>query len=323
MAVSRHRFAVLLAVLVVLLIAAGALVKSKEAGLAVPDWPLSYGSLNPPRWWQVENVRAEHGHRLFAGAVALLTLGLAVWTQRRERRRPVRRLAWAAVAAVLLQALLGGITVLTFLPPAVSIAHAALAELYLCLIVALAVVSSAAWAAGGRTPAPGRQSLRLPSTVLLLAVFAQILLGAVVRHMGAGLAIPDFPLVFGGIVPPSWSAAIVVHYAHRLGALATLGLTVWLAVRLTRQGRAERDLTRPALAIAGLVAAQILLGGAIVWTGRAVLPNTLHVATGATLLGAAMVLALETWREAFVPRLAGGEAEPAAGGTAMAAAPSR
>ena len=69
-----HRFAVVLAGLVVLLIAAGALVKSKEAGLSVPDWPLSYGSLNPPKWWTIENVRAEHGHRLIAGAVALLTV---------------------------------------------------------------------------------------------------------------------------------------------------------------------------------------------------------------------------------------------------------
>src|SRR5437763_7865740 len=81
-----HRFAAGLACLVVLLIAAGALVKSKEAGLSVPDWPLSYGSLNPPHWWRIDTVRAEHGHRMFAGTVALLTVAMALWARRAERR---------------------------------------------------------------------------------------------------------------------------------------------------------------------------------------------------------------------------------------------
>jgi len=97
---APHRFAVFLACCVVLLITAGALVTSKQAGLAVPDWPLSYGSLNPPRWWQIENVRAEHGHRLIAGTVALMTVALAVWLHRREPRRWVKRLSLVAVAAV-------------------------------------------------------------------------------------------------------------------------------------------------------------------------------------------------------------------------------
>ena len=140
-----HRFAVVLAGLIVLLIAAGALVKSKEAGLSVPDWPLSYGSLNPPKWWTIENVRAEHGHRLIAGTVALLTVILALWFRRREPRPWVRRIAYLAVAVVFAQALLGGITVLTFLPAPVSVSHAGLAQLFLCLVVTLAVVTSTAW----------------------------------------------------------------------------------------------------------------------------------------------------------------------------------
>src|SRR5436305_976941 len=134
-----HRFATVLACLVVLLIAAGALVKSKEAGLSVPDWPLSYGGFNPPHWWRIETVRAEHGHRMFAGTIALLTVLLAILLQRGERRAWVRRLGWSAVGAVLAQAVLGGITVLFFLPPAISIAHAGLAELFLCLVTAIAV----------------------------------------------------------------------------------------------------------------------------------------------------------------------------------------
>src|SRR5690348_10814322 len=89
-----HRFAAALAFLVVLLIAAGALVKSKEAGLSVPDWPLSYGTLSPPHWWRIDTVRAEHGHRLFAGTVALLTVGMALWARRAERRPWARRIAY-------------------------------------------------------------------------------------------------------------------------------------------------------------------------------------------------------------------------------------
>lgn len=134
-----HRFAIFLAGCIVLLISAGGLVKSLEAGLSVPDWPTSYGGINPPRWWTIENVRAEHGHRLIAGTVALMTVALAVWLHRRDDRRGVRRLSLLAVVAVLLQALLGGITVLLFLPKPVSVSHAALAQLFLGMIVAIAV----------------------------------------------------------------------------------------------------------------------------------------------------------------------------------------
>jgi cytochrome c oxidase assembly protein subunit 15 len=307
-----HRFSVGLVVGVVLLIAAGALVKSREAGLSVPDWPLSYGSLNPPRWWQIENVRTEHGHRLFAGAIALATVGLALWARRREPRRRVRAIVWAAVGAVALQAALGGVTVLLFLPPAVSISHAALAELFLCLVVTIAVVTGPGWLA----PAEAPRALPTPSGVRALAaalpplVFAQILLGAVVRHLGAGLAIPDFPLVFGGLLPPHWSLPIAVHFIHRVGAVVILGLVAFLMVRVARRARGERGLTGPTLALAALTALQILLGGAIVWSSRAVLPNTAHVVVGASILATSVVLALNAWRKFLAPRLAGAGREP-------------
>ncbi len=300
---ALHRFALGLACGVVLLIAAGALVKSKEAGLAVPDWPLSYGSLNPPRWWQIENVRAEHGHRLIAGAVALATVALAVLASRREPRRWVRRLAWTAVAAVLAQAVLGGITVLFFLPTAVSVGHAALAEIFLCLIVALAVVTSRRWRAAGavdpgRAPASAGITSVSPvaATVATVLVYLQILIGAVMRHTGAGLAIPDFPLAFGRLVPPRFDFGIAIHYAHRLGALAVaVAVAVVLAAAL-RRARREPALAGAAGAMALLVVAQVALGAAVVLGGRAVPVNTAHVATGATLLAASFALTLMSWR---------------------------
>lgn len=309
-----HRLAVGLSAGVVLLIAAGALVKSREAGLAVPDWPLSYGSLNPPRWWQIENVRAEHGHRLLAGAVALATVGLALWAQRREPRRRVRGIAWAAVGAVVVQAVLGGVTVLLFLPPAVSIAHAALAELFLCLVVTLGVVTGSAWHATAAVSGRGVPSgVRAVAAAVPVVVFAQILLGAAVRHLGAGLAIPDFPLVFGGLLPPRWSAPIALHFAHRIGGLFVLLLASAVVVTLYRRGRPERGLALSASALLAFVLTQIFLGGAVVWSGRAVVPNTAHVAVGASVLALSVVLALNAWRDVLAPRLAReGSAAPAA-----------
>ncbi len=306
-----HRFAVLLAAAVVLLIAAGALVKSKEAGLSVPDWPLSYGGLNPPNWWQIENVRAEHGHRLIAGVVALLTILLAIQFRRLESRIWVRRLAYLAVATVFAQAALGGITVLMFLPTPVSVGHAGLAQLFLCLIVTLAVVTSPAWLRADFTlhrQGARRRAARL-ATALSLVVYAQILVGAVMRHTGAGLAIPDFPLVFGGLVPPRFDAAIAIHYSHRVGAVLVLALTAVLVWQVLRRFRQERALVIPAIALTVLVMVQIGLGASVVLTARAVAPNTVHVAVGAMVLAASLAMTLCCWRGVRVLELAAANSE--------------
>jgi cytochrome c oxidase assembly protein subunit 15 len=312
--VSRalHRFALVLAGLVVLLIAAGALVKSKEAGLSVPDWPLSYGSLNPPGWWHLDAIRAEHGHRLFAGTVALLTVALAIWLARAERRPGVRRLGGFAVAAVFAQALLGGLTVLLYLPPAVSISHAALAELFLCLVTSIAVVTSPRYWGGTEAPAEPVGPLSRLAFATTGLIYLQILLGAVVRHNGAGLSIPDFPLAFGRLVPAQFDLKIGLHYAHRVGALLVLILLSWTVVRVFRHHAELGALTRPAWAMALLVVAQISLGGAVVLTGRVVWVNTLHVATGASLLACSLILSLHAARLARAPESASVPAVPRA-----------
>lgn len=310
-----HRFAVFLACAVVLLITAGGLVKSLEAGLSVPDWPTSYGGFNPPRWWEIENVRAEHGHRLIAGTVALLTVGLAVWLHLRERRRWVKRLSLVAVAAVLLQALLGGITVLFFLPTVISVSHAALAEIFLCLVVTLAVVTSPGWRRQRDRAAASPPRISL-APLLVGTVFVQILIGAVMRHTGAGLAIPDFPLAFGRLVPPELTFPIAVHYTHRVGAVLVAALVVGVIVQVARWGWWHPGLRYPALALGLLVAVQITLGALVVLSGRAVLPNTVHVGVGATVLALSMVLSLNARRPAARPAAvasAPGRLEEAAG----------
>jgi len=302
-----HRLAVLLAGYVVLLITAGGLVKSLEAGLSVPDWPLSYGMLNPPRWWEIETVRAEHGHRLIAGTVLLLTLWLVIWIVRREPRKWVKGVALTAFAAVLAQAALGGITVLFFLPTAISVSHAGLAQLFLCLLVVLAVATSRRWVSdhGPTDPATRADRIVTLATATSVVIYLQILLGAVMRHTGAGLAIPDFPLAFGGLIPSKFDFAIGIHFAHRLGALAAATLIFWTLGRTLRFASRERALVIPTCLLVLMVLVQGTLGGLVVLTSRAVLPNTLHVGGGALLLAISVTLTLLTRRLDWVARQEG------------------
>jgi cytochrome c oxidase assembly protein subunit 15 len=313
---ALHRYAVFLVGATVLLIAAGGLVKSLEAGLSVPDWPTSYGGLNPPGWWSIQNVRAEHGHRLVAGTVALLTVALAIWAARREPRAWVRRLGYCAVVAVLLQALLGGLTVLFFLPTAISVSHAALAQLFLCLVVAFAVVTAPSWEAPASVRAlRAAADLRPLATATTLLVYGQILVGALVRHTGAGLAIPDFPRMFGRWWPPTLDFPVAVHLTHRLGAVLVTAAVLAILVRVRRHP-GSRTLLAPAVTMAALVLVQVSLGATIIWTGRAVLPNTLHVPVGACLLLASWVLTLRTWRWGLPPRASTAAIEDSAAATA-------
>ncbi|OGT94871.1 MAG: hypothetical protein A2083_02635 [Gemmatimonadetes bacterium GWC2_71_9] len=290
-----HRFAVLVAGATFLLVIAGGLVTSTGSGLAVPDWPLSFGQVFP----KLEGgVLFEHGHRMVAAAVGLLTAVLAAWAWRREPRRWVRRLGLAALGAVVLQGMLGGTTVLLRLPSSVSVAHAGLAQVFFCLTVALAVVTSAWWADAkpASAPEPGAPTTRTLTLAAATVVYAQILLGAVVRHTGAGLVIPDFPLAYGRLWPEIASPLVAYQMAHRLGAVVVAAFALWSGVRVLGRHADEPALRRPALALLALVAFQIFLGALTIWTRRAVIPTTAHVASGALLLATTVVLTLRAHR---------------------------
>lgn len=285
----RHGFSRFAAAATLFLIFVGGLVTSTGSGLAVPDWPLSYGRFFPP---MVGGIFYEHGHRMVAGAVGLLTAALALWTWFEEPRRWVRWLAVAALGTVVLQAVLGGITVLFLLPTTVSVVHACLGQIFFCLLVSLAVVTGRTWL----TPHPrtGPSRLRTLAPVLVAATFVQLTLGAVMRHTGAGLAIPDFPLAFGRLWPDLGSTAVTIHFAHRLWGCLVAALA-WSALIVTLRAHREHPLLwRPAVLAGALVTAQILLGGLVIWTGRAVLPTTVHVATGAAVLGTGVALTLRS-----------------------------
>ena len=158
----------------------------------------------------------EHGHRMVATTVGMLTIVLAVWLSRREPRAWVRRLGYAALAAVVAQGVLGGLTVIFLLPTAISVAHACLAQTFFCLVVTIAVVTSprVARGAGRRRLDRGVPDRRRDHGGRL--IFLQLLVGAVMRHDKAGLAIPDFPLALGRVVPPLTSFPVAIHFAHRV-----------------------------------------------------------------------------------------------------------
>ena len=280
-----HRFAVFTACATFCLIVAGALVTSNEAGLAVPDWPLSYGTWMPP--W-VGNIRYEHGHRMVAGFVGLLTIGLVFWLWRCEPRRWVRRLGLAALGAVVAQALLGGATVLLMLPTVVSVGHACLAQIFFCLTITLALATGPRWL---QEPVP-RVSLRLEpgfpplptlTIVTTAAIFLQLILGAALRHKGFGIA------------------------PHLAGAAVVTALVMWTFYRVLSAHSEQPTLLRAAVSLGLLLVAQLFLGAASYLvreaTRDAVQPlpmmvwiTVAHVATGALTLASSVWLALESHR---------------------------
>src|SRR5436190_18010061 len=221
-------FAALVAASTGLLIFAGGLVTSTGSGLSVPDWPNTYGWFmwTLPLSKMVGGIFYEHLHRLIASTVGFLIVVLAIWLARAEPRGWVRRLGYIALAAVVMQGVLGGITVLWYLPDAISIAHASLAQIVFCLTTTIALVTSRGWKQGyadpgSRIPDPRSRrdaTLERIAVVTTAAIYLQIVIGATMRHTGAGLAIPDFPLSFGHLVPTHWDPKIAIHFAHRVGA---------------------------------------------------------------------------------------------------------
>ena len=295
-----RRFTKLVAASTLFLIFAGAMVTSTGSGLAVPDWPTTYGEnmfTFPLSKW-VGGIFYEHGHRLIASTVGFLCIIQAFWLQRREPKKFVRVLGWCSLAAVIVQGMLGGITVLLLLPKAVSISHAGLAEIFFCLNVAIAFFTSG-WYARLRTmekadaPVAGAWGLTL-------LVYAQILAGAVMRHLGAGLAIPDFPLSFGRVIPEFVNANVTSAFVHRAGGFIVATAVIAMAVRLFRF-ESNHPLRFLANLLVVVVSAQVLLGGYVIWSGRQPHITSLHVMIGASTLALSLILTLASrtvaWRK--------------------------
>ena len=296
-----HYYAAFVAASTALLIFAGGLVTSTGSGLSVPDWPTTYGWFMFTFPWDkwVGGIFYEHTHRLIASVVGFLIMMLAVWLWRAEPRAWVRRLGYLALGAVVIQGILGGITVLWFLPDAVSIAHAGLAQLVFCLTIAIGVVTSPGWQRGG---AVDDRTLRQVALVTTVVIYMQIIAGATMRHTDAGLAIPDFPWAFGQLVPPMWSGAIAIHYAHRVGAVIVALLVLAAAGHVLYHHRSFAALRRPAVLLILLLVVQITLGALTVLSRKQYVINSLHVVTGALVLATSLVLTLRAHRPLLFTR---------------------
>jgi len=291
-----HRYAQFVAASTVLLIAAGGMVTSTDSGLSVPDWPSTYGQFmfSFPFEKMVGGILYEHGHRMIASTVGFLTIILAVWTWIAEPRRWVRWLAVCALGVVIVQGILGGLTVLYLLPAPISVGHAGLAQIFFCLAISLALFTSRQWTASGS--AVDDAALRRVALATTLVIYAQIILGATMRHIEAGMAIPDFPLAFGHLVPPVWNAGVAIHFAHRVGAgLATVAILA-TAGHVWYHHRSRPELVRPATALILLVLVQVTLGAFVVWSGLQPVINTAHVVNGALVLATSLVLTLRSYR---------------------------
>ena len=280
-----HIFATLVAGMTFLLLIAGALVTSNDAGLSVPDWPTSFGSYvkMPP---MVGGILYEHGHRMFAELIGLLTIVLAVWTWREDNRRWMKGLGVAALGTVILQGILGGITVLHFLPPAISTAHAAVGQTFFCIAVSIALFTGPRWVEEQPRTAfdSSRPSLIMLTQLSILSLYVQLILGGLFRHHGL-----------------SW-------WPHALHAAVVAMLLTWTAVRALSLYAEIEAVRGPAIVMLSLMVAQLCLGFAafitrVLWGKDSVQPElpmivatVAHVAVGALLLATTVVLAIQVWR---------------------------
>jgi len=277
-----HRYAILVAVCTLLLVLAGASVTSKEAGLSVPDWPLSYGQVIPQ---MTGGVLFETGHRMIATVVGILTVILAIWIARVEKRQWMRRLGWVAVSLVVAQGLLGGATVLLLQPAPISMAHACLAQLFFSVTVAIAVFMSRKWQEG---PEPvedyGWPSLRSLAILTPVLILVQIALGAGFRHRAFGLL------------------------PHVIGAMLVPLVILLTGIFVLQQFPKHRSLRPAAIALLTLTGVQVFLGviayiariNAFEYPLAMVLTTVAHVATGGLTLAASVVLAIQIRRNVRV-----------------------
>ncbi len=326
-----HRFALLTALATLALLAVGGLVTSKGVGMAVPDWPTSYGYnmfALPFHFWK-GGVLYEHSHRLVASGVGLLTTILMVWLWLAESRRWLRWLGIAAFVAVVFQGVLGGLRVVLF-KDEIGIFHATLAQLFFGLVCAIALFTSNWWVNLPALMPASQRKLGRVFLVTTVLIFLQLILGATMRHQHAGLAIPDFPLAYGKIWPATDASSIAAYNARRVEVTAANSITAFqvtlqmvhrimalmifagVSVVAWRVKNGAETLNSPILRRLAsvwvcLILVQIALGAWTIWSNKAADVATAHVLVGALSLVTGMAGSIICFR-----RLAGVAPSPVA-----------
>jgi len=296
-----------------LLICSGGMVTSKGVGLAVPDWPTTFGYnmfLFPVSKW-VGGIFFEHTHRLIASTVGLLTIILAIWIWRSDRRRWIRNLGFAALGAVILQGVLGGLRV-TMLKAELGIFHALLAQAFLGMLIVIVLATSRLWFRISEIDSIPRATRTLFRVVICttILIYVQLGLGATMRHQHRDLSILDFPLAYGALVPDTsmtklaeinaWRDAralsdvtafqIWLQLTHRFTAVVIAAgvITSLFLARKTREN--VRVLSRFTDLWFLLLACQIMLGAWVIWSNKAADIATTHVAVGAAMFALGVAL---------------------------------
>ena len=279
---ALYRYIIFTAFSSFILIMAGGLVTSTGSGLSVPDWPLSYGQYFPP---MIGGIRFEHTHRVIAGLVGFMTLGLTIFILRKETRVWMRRLGIIAFLAVVAQALLGGATVIYLLPRAVSVAHACLAQTFFSLVVSLAYFTSIEWKEKRVVESKNTRSLRNLLLVTTTFIYLQLIFGALVRHGDKKDPVINFHYFFAFLV-----------FIH----------VIFILSRLLREKQIYDKFFTHGVILGGFVIAQVLLGfGALMFTRileseypttAQVLFTTAHHSLGALILATSLLLTLRVFR---------------------------
>jgi cytochrome c oxidase assembly protein subunit 15 len=233
----------------------------------------------------------------FAAAFAAVLL-----TTERDRWRYgepwVQWLGFGAFLLVCVQGTLGGLRV-TEVSTVLAMVHACTAQAFLCLTVVMAAVLSPRWNDGilpMRAARAGLPAVKTLAWTLVGAIFCQLMIGAVVRHLQAGLSIPDFPLAFGRLIPPMLNERVAIHFAHRVGALVVTVLALALAALIFRTPRRHAPLVRTAIGLLVVLAVQIALGASVIWFRRDPVITSLHVVNGAAVLATTLLLAMRATR---------------------------
>ena len=308
-----RRFSKLTVFSTLFLIFAGALVKSHEVGLSVPDWPTTYGKqmFAFPLSDMVGGIFYEHGHRIIATIVGFFTMIQAIWLGFSHHPNWLKKLGFFALAMVIIQGLFGGITVLFFLPPLVSIIHGILAQTF--FIMTIIIAYSMSQERENRVDNGMVQAIRKGALLMGGLVYIQLILGALMRHTASGLAIPDFPTM-GGMWIPTFSSEmmtninyilfdldldsvskgqVIIHFIHRLGAVIVTGTIGYFYAKYGQIIKASQRSKAVFISIIVIVIIQFSLGVLTVLSARSPYIASFHVVTGAALLGLCTLLLLK------------------------------
>lgn len=278
------------------LLYAGGFTTTIRAGMAFLDWPLSNGSINPDGWLENKDMAAEHSHRLLGMVMGLLSIGLCITTHLTKAAPRVRKMGNWLIVIVVLQGLLGGLRVKldqlnldidhNLYAQSFAVAHATLAQLFLCLLVAFVISNSRSWIERN-----AGFSQRPSSTVVTFGFIAcgsivlQLIVGAIMRHAHAGLAITTFPLTPSGtLIPPVFTFGIGIHFAHRVGAVIVTIAILAYCIQIWRDADARKALGKSTVGVLLLLSAQVLLGALVIWKVRNEHVTTLHMLNGAFTL---------------------------------------